>query len=66
MTLTADHWAQVNNHKPTFDNSLYQFNVMEGNYTTNKLKLGVLRARDEDIGKNGLVEYTILNDVAVG
>lgn len=57
---------QVNNHKPTFDNSQYQFQVLEGNYTTDKLKLGVLRARDEDIGKNGVVEYTILNNVAVG
>jgi hypothetical protein len=56
----------VNNHRPTFDNTHYQFNVLEGNYTANKLKLGVLRARDEDIGKNGVVEYTILNSVAVG
>lgn len=56
----------MNNHKPTFDNTHYQFQVLEGNYTTDKLKLGVLRARDEDIGKNGVVEYTILNNVAVG
>ena len=37
---------------------------MESNYTNDKIKLGVLRARDEDIGKNGLVEYTISSNVA--
>lgn len=39
---------------------------MEANYTNDKMKLGVLRARDEDIGKNGLVEYTISSNVAAG
>lgn len=39
---------------------------MESNYTNDKIKLGVLRARDEDIGKNGLVEYTISSNVASG
>ncbi|XP_074599101.1 protocadherin Fat 4-like [Brevipalpus obovatus] len=57
--------VDVNDHKPTFDQNTYQFEVLEGNYTGEKLKLGVLRARDEDIGKNGLVEYTILNNVGV-
>ncbi|XP_054156169.1 protocadherin Fat 4-like isoform X2 [Oppia nitens] len=55
--------VDVNNHKPTFENTHYQFNVVEGNYTANKLKLGVLRAKDEDIGRNGAVEYAILNNV---
>ncbi|KAI2804340.1 hypothetical protein BLOT_003322, partial [Blomia tropicalis] len=54
----------VNNHKPTFESSSYSFTVMESNYTNDKIKLGVLRARDEDIGKNGLVEYTISSNVA--
>lgn len=58
--------VDVNNHKPVFDQMHYQFEVLEGNYTLEKLKLGVLRARDEDIGKNGVVEYAILNNVAVG
>jgi len=58
--------VDVNDHKPTFDQNSYQFEVLEGNYTKEKQKLGVLRAHDEDIGRNGLVEYTILNNVAVG
>ena len=57
-------FSQVNNHKPTFDSVNYSFTVMESNYTNDKIKLGVLRARDEDIGKNGLVEYTISSNVA--
>lgn len=56
----------MNNHKPTFDSNNYSFTVMESNYTNDKVKLGVLRARDEDIGKNGLVEYTISSNVAAG
>ena len=54
----------MNNHKPTFDSASYSFTVLESNYTNDKIKLGVLRARDEDIGKNGLVEYTISSNVA--
>nr|XP_027203228.1 protocadherin Fat 4-like [Dermatophagoides pteronyssinus] len=54
----------VNNHKPTFDHSSYTFNIVENNYTNDKMKLGVLRARDEDIGRNGLVEYLISSNVA--
>nr|XP_046916120.1 protocadherin Fat 4-like isoform X2 [Dermatophagoides farinae] len=54
----------VNNHKPTFDSSSYSFSIAESNYTNDKVKLGVLRARDEDIGKNGLVEYLISSNVA--
>ncbi|RWS16902.1 protocadherin Fat 4-like protein, partial [Dinothrombium tinctorium] len=57
--------VDVNDHKPTFDQPLYQFEVLEGNYSLEKLKLGVLRARDEDIGRNGIVEYNILNRVPV-
>ena len=57
---------QVNNHKPTFDSNSYSFSVSENNYTNDKIKLGVLRARDEDIGKNGLVEYLISSNVAAG
>lgn len=59
-------FCQVNNHKPTFDQVNYSFTVMESNYTNDKIKLGVLRARDEDQGKNGLVEYTISSNVASG
>lgn len=58
--------VDVNDHKPTFDQHYYHFEVLEGNYTRERLKLGVLRARDEDIGRNGIVEFTILNNVAVG
>lgn len=56
----------VNNHKPTFDAAHYAFSVMESNYTNDKIKLGVLRARDEDIGKNGLVEYAVSTNTAAG
>ena len=59
-------FGQVNNHKPTFDHSSYTFNIVENNYTNDKMKLGVLRARDEDIGRNGLVEYLISSNVASG
>ncbi|RWS30694.1 protocadherin Fat 4-like protein, partial [Leptotrombidium deliense] len=55
----------VNDHKPTFEQSAYHFEVLEGNYSAERLKLGVLRARDEDIGRNGAVEYTILNHVPI-
>lgn len=58
--------VDVNDHKPTFLQNLYSFEVLEGNYSQHKVKLGVLEARDEDIGRNGLVEYTILNNVGVG
>ena len=56
----------MNNHKPTFDANSYSFSVLESNYTNDKIKLGVLRARDEDIGKNGLVEYLVSSNVASG
>lgn len=58
--------VDVNDHRPTFDQNIYSFEVLEGDYTKEKLKLGVLRARDEDIGRNGLVEYTVLNNVGAG
>lgn len=57
--------VDVNDHKPVFDQYTYQWEVPEGNYTVEKIKLGVLRARDEDYGKNGLVEYTFASSPAV-
>lgn len=58
--------VDVNDHKPIFDHRVYNFEVAEGNYTTEHVKLGAIRARDEDIGRNGEVEYSILNNVGVG
>jgi hypothetical protein len=49
--------VDVNDHRPQFDRPFYQFEVLEGNYTSERRALGVLRARDEDHGRNGLVEY---------
>jgi len=57
--------VDVNDHNPKFDQFSYQFDVAEGNYTQNKVKLGVLRARDEDYGKNGLVEYNFASSISV-
>ncbi|XP_053211715.1 protocadherin Fat 4-like isoform X1 [Panonychus citri] len=57
--------VDVNDHKPTFDQTFYQFEVLEGNYTKEKLRLGVFRARDEDTGRNGIVEYTMSNNVGI-
>lgn len=50
----------VNDHKPTFVKSEYNFNIEEGNYRETKRRLGVLRAVDEDKGKNGAVDYALL------
>lgn len=55
----------MNDHKPIFDQYTYHWEVAEGNYTQDKIKLGVLRARDEDYGKNGLVDYTLANSAPV-
>lgn len=48
-----------------FDQSFHNLEVLEGNYTNDRLKLGVLRARDEDYGKNALLEYSIASGVPV-
>lgn len=53
----------INNNKPIFDQNFYQYEIFEGNYTSDKAKLGVLRARDEDYGKNAQIEYTMANSV---
>lgn len=58
--------VDVNDHQPTFEKQVYNFEVLEGNYTGNRLKLGMLVARDEDIGRNGIVEYGIISTVSVG
>lgn len=58
--------VDVNDHKPSFDHRSYNFEVPEGNYTGNHVKLGAMTAKDEDIGRNGEVEYSILNNVGVG
>lgn len=58
--------VDVNDHQPTFEKQVYNFEVLEGNYTENRLKLGMLIARDEDIGRNGVIEYSITSSVASG
>jgi len=58
--------VDLNDHKPTFDSKTYHFEVLEGNYTQQKTKLGSIHAHDEDIGRNGIIEYNILNNVPVG
>lgn len=55
--------VDVNDHHPTFVKSEYSFTVKEGNYTGKRLQLGVLHAVDQDTGKNGLVDYTIVKTV---
>lgn len=39
--------VDLNDHKPTFDSTSYNFEVLEGNYTQQRVKLGVIQARDE-------------------
>jgi hypothetical protein len=58
--------VDVNDHRPSFENQVYNFDVPEGNYTREWTKLGRLVAKDEDIGKNGEVQYSILNNAGVG
>lgn len=59
--------VDVNDHKPIFDQHLYNFEVHEGNYTTDhKVKLGEIRAKDDDIGKNGQIEYFISSHIGTG
>ncbi|XP_023209390.1 protocadherin Fat 4-like, partial [Centruroides sculpturatus] len=55
--------VDVNDHHPTFVKSEYTFTVKEGNYTGKRLQLGVLHAVDQDTGKNGLVDYTIVKTI---
>lgn len=50
----------VNDHKPTFVKPEYSFSILEGNYKEQRSRLGVLRAVDEDRGKNGAVDYAIV------
>lgn len=57
--------VDVNDHRPVFDQNYYNLEVLEGNYTNDRAKLGVLRARDEDYGKNGMIDYTIASGVPV-
>ncbi|XP_022236339.1 cadherin EGF LAG seven-pass G-type receptor 2-like, partial [Limulus polyphemus] len=52
--------TDVNDHRPEFVKSEYTFNIREGDYREQRWKLGVLHAVDEDTGKNGLVDYTIM------
>lgn len=58
--------VDVNDHRPSFENQVYNFEVPEGNYTLEWVKLGRLVAKDEDIGPNGQVEYALLNIATVG
>lgn len=51
----------VNDHKPTFVKPEYTFSILEGNYKEQRSRLGVLRAVDEDRGKNGAVDYAIIS-----
>jgi len=57
--------VDVNDHRPSFENQVYNFEVPEGNYTLEWVKLGRLVAKDEDIGPNGQVEYALLNIATV-
>lgn len=52
----------VNDHRPTFEKSSYNFVVLEGNYSKSALKLGTLKATDDDIGKNSQIEYLLVTD----
>lgn len=52
----------VNDHKPTFERSSFNFVVLEGNYSKSALKLGTLKASDDDIGKNSQIEYLLVTD----
>ncbi|EEC18238.1 cadherin-repeats domain-containing protein [Ixodes scapularis] len=51
----------VNDHKPTFVKPEYSFTILEGNYKEQRSRLGVLRAVDDDRGKNGAVDYAIIS-----
>ncbi|XP_064457801.1 protocadherin Fat 3-like [Ornithodoros turicata] len=50
----------VNDHKPTFVKPEYSFSIPEGSYKEERARLGVLRAVDEDRGKNGAVDYALI------
>lgn len=52
----------VNDHRPVFERSSYNFVVLEGNYSRGALKLGTIRASDDDIGKNSQIEYLLVTD----
>jgi len=52
----------VNDHKPIFEKSSYNFVVLEGNYSRGALKLGTLKATDDDIGRNSQIEYLLITD----
>lgn len=52
----------VNDHRPVFERSSYNFVVLEGNYSKGALKLGTLRATDDDIGRNSQIEYLLITD----
>jgi len=58
--------VDVNDQRPSFENTMYNFEVPEGNYSREWTKLGKLIAKDGDIGKNGEVRYSILNNAGVG
>lgn len=57
---------EVNDHRPSFEIQVYNFEVPEGNYSRQWAKLGKVVAKDEDIGKSGEVQYSILNNAGVG
>lgn len=52
----------VNDHKPQFERSAYNFVVFEGNYSKGALKLGTLRATDDDLSRNSQIEYLLITD----
>lgn len=57
----------VNDHKPIFDQHLYNFEVSEGNFSSEyRVKLGEIRAKDDDIGTNGQIHYYISSHIATG
>lgn len=52
----------VNDHRPVFERVSYNFVVFEGNYSKNALKLATIRATDDDLGRNGQIEYILITD----
>jgi len=52
----------VNDHRPQFERPSYSFVVFEANYSRAPLKLGSVRAFDDDLGRNSQIEYLLLTD----